>query len=151
MCWPPYWVRHDICWKWMKLVSLFQIEPQFYAVTLIIAGTAGSDQLWLWRKQVIGGQYGPMVSIEPAAPGSVPSTAKKIHRKKIVDAAEVNQRCCVQESGKWLEDVDWTHLVLASGKLVLQNRKQESRLKLVTSCHCCSATAVSILCLRHNN
>ena len=33
---------------------------------------------------------------------------------------EVNQRCCLEESGLWLENVDQGHLVLASGKPVLQ-------------------------------
>ena len=40
----------------------------------------------------------------------------------MVDVAEVNQRQCLEESGQWLENVDRTHLVLASGKLVLQKR-----------------------------
>ena len=31
----------------------------------------------------------------------------------------VNQRRCLEESGQRLENVDQTHLVLASGKLVL--------------------------------
>ena len=38
----------------------------------------------------------------------------------MVDFDEVHQRCCLEESGQWLENVDGTHLVLASGKLVLQ-------------------------------
>ena len=45
--------------------------------------------------------------------------------KKIVDVAEINQRHCLEESGQWLENVDQTRLVLASGKLVLQ--KVESK------------------------
>ena len=39
--------------------------------------------------------------------------------KKIVDVAEVNQQHCLEESGQWLYNVDQTHLLLASGKLVL--------------------------------
>ena len=39
---------------------------------------------------------------------------------KFVAATEVNQQRCLEESGQWLENVDCTHLVLASGKLVLQ-------------------------------
>ena len=35
--------------------------------------------------------------------------------------AEVNQRCCFEEMGQWLENVDQSHLPLTSGKLVLQN------------------------------
>ena len=33
---------------------------------------------------------------------------------------EVNQRYCLEKSGQWLENVDGTHLVHTSGKLVLQ-------------------------------
>ena len=40
--------------------------------------------------------------------------------EKIIYVAEVNQRCWLEESGQWLENVDQTHLVLASGKPVLQ-------------------------------
>ena len=35
--------------------------------------------------------------------------------EKIVDVAEVHQRRCSEESGQWFENVDRTHLVLASG------------------------------------
>ena len=40
---------------------------------------------------------------EPAAPDSIPSI--NVKRKKIVDVAEVNQRPCLEESVKWLENV----------------------------------------------
>ena len=43
----------------------------------------------------------------PAAPGSIP------------DVAEINRRRWLEESGQRLENVDRTHQVLASGKLVL--------------------------------
>ena len=33
----------------------------------------------------------------------------------------VNQRHCFEESGQWLKNVDRTHLVLASGKLISLN------------------------------
>ena len=36
--------------------------------------------------------------------------------------AEVNQWCCLEESGKLLENVDQTHIVPASGKLVLKKK-----------------------------
>ena len=39
---------------------------------------------------------------------------------KFVHLAEINQWRCLEESGQWLENVDGTHLVLASGKLELQ-------------------------------
>ena len=40
--------------------------------------------------------------------------------EKIVEDAKVNQRVCIDESGQCLENIDQTHLVLASGKLVPQ-------------------------------
>ena len=46
---------------------------------------------------------------------SVLCVPKKISEEKIVDVAEVNQRRWLEESGQWLENVDQTHLVLASG------------------------------------
>ena len=56
----------------------------------------------------------------PAAPGLVPSIPKKILKEQINDVAEVNKWRCLDESGQCLENADQTHLVLASGKLVLQ-------------------------------
>ena len=55
---------------------------------------------------------------DPAAPGLIPSALPKI-----VNVAEVNQWRCLEESGQWPENVDRTHLLLASGKPVLQKRK----------------------------
>ena len=40
--------------------------------------------------------------------------------EKNIDVAEVNQRHWLEENGQWLENVDWTHLFLASGKPILQ-------------------------------
>ena len=56
---------------------------------------------------------------DPAALGSIPSIPAISSEGKIVDVAEVNQQHCLEESGQWLENVDRTHQVLASGKLVL--------------------------------
>ena len=39
--------------------------------------------------------------------------------EKIINVAEVNSQHWLEESGQWLDNVDQTHLVLASGKLVL--------------------------------
>ena len=36
---------------------------------------------------------------DPAAPGSIPSIPKKISKQNIADVAEVNQWCCLVESG----------------------------------------------------
>ena len=48
---------------------------------------------------------------DPAAPGLIPI---------IPNVAEVNQRHWIKESGPSVENVDRTHLVLDSDKLVLQ-------------------------------
>ena len=54
----------------------------------------------------------------------IPSIPPKISEKKNVDGAEVNQqRHLVEESGLWLENVERTHLALASGKPLLQKDK----------------------------
>ena len=58
---------------------------------------------------------------DPSAPDLIPSVPKNISDEQIVDVAEINQRLNVRESQQWLENVDQTHLVLASGKLVLQH------------------------------
>ena len=64
-----------------------------------------------------------MVSIlasRPSCPGFDSLIPKKFSEEKNVDVAEVYQRRCLEESGQWLENVARTHLVLASGKPVLQ-------------------------------
>ena len=55
---------------------------------------------------------------DPAAPGLILTVPKMF--PKIIDVSEGNQPLCLEESGLWLENVDSTHLVLASGKPVLQ-------------------------------
>ena len=57
---------------------------------------------------------------DPAAPGLIPSIPQNFTEENIVNVAEVNQQRCIEESGQRLENVDQTHLVLASGMLVLQ-------------------------------
>ena len=44
-----------------------------------------------------------------------PEFPKIFPLKKIVNVAEVNQQHCLEESGQWLENVDQTQLVMASG------------------------------------
>ena len=58
----------------------------------------------------------------PSALGSIPSIPKK-SEENIINVAKVNQRHLLEESGLWLENVDWTHLVPASGMLDLQKVK----------------------------
>ena len=55
----------------------------------------------------------------PAAPDFILSVPK-CSKKNIIEDAEVNQRSWLEESGHWLENVDVTRLVLASGKPVQQ-------------------------------
>ena len=57
---------------------------------------------------------------DPAAPGAIPSVSNKFSEEKIVDVVEVSQQSCLEESGQWLENIEWNRLVQASGKLVLQ-------------------------------
>ena len=57
---------------------------------------------------------------DPAAPGLNPSVPEIFSEKKIIDVAEVNQQRWLEESGQCLESVKQAHLVLASGKPVLQ-------------------------------
>ena len=57
---------------------------------------------------------------DPAAPGSIPCIPEIISEENIIKVAEVNQRQWLEESGQWLENVDQTNFVLASGKPVLQ-------------------------------
>ena len=54
-----------------------------------------------------------------ASPPAWGLNPKNFHRK-IIDVAEANQQRWLEESGQWLENVDQTLQVLASGKSVLQ-------------------------------
>ena len=49
---------------------------------------------------------------------------------KIIDVAEVNQRPWLEESGQWLENVERTHLVLSSGKPLLQKVDSQHKFAL---------------------
>ena len=68
-----------------------------------------------------------MVSIlaSRSSQGSIPCIPKIISEENIIGFTEVNQWRSQEENGQWLENVDRTHLELASGKLVLQ--KSNSR------------------------
>ena len=78
------------------------------------------------REVKFWGQHSTMVRIlasEPSCPGfDSQHYAKILSDEIIIDIAEVNQRGWLEERGQWLESVDRTHLVLASGKPVLQKR-----------------------------
>ena len=67
---------------------------------------------------------------DPAALGSSPSFTEFFSEEKISDVAKVIQQRWLEENGLWLENVDRTHLVLASGsgKPVLQKDRIKSTL-----------------------
>ena len=65
-----------------------------------------------------------MVSILASSPSCPGFNSQNFIRGKIIDVAEVNQCCWLEESEHWLENVDQTHLVLASGSPVLQKSKK---------------------------
>ena len=56
----------------------------------------------------------------PAAPGSDLGIPIFLGKLILMLLDQVNQWRCLEESGKRLENVDRTHLVLARGKLVIQ-------------------------------
>ena len=56
--------------------------------------------------------------LTPVAPGS--------HPKIYFDVAEIFRRRWLEESGQMFQNVFQTHLVLASGKLLLQKRMRTS-------------------------
>ena len=55
-----------------------------------------------------------------------------------LNVAEVNQLCWLEESGQWLENVDQTYLVLASGKPVLQKIGPQLKDVMAPDCACLS-------------
>ena len=73
-----------------------------------------------WTRTTSIAQWLAFLLLDPGAPGSIPSISGIFSAEKNVDVAEVNQQCCLEESVQWLENLDQTHIVPASGKLVLQ-------------------------------
>ena len=65
-------------------------------------------------------QWLAYLPLDPAALSLIPRVPKKNSVEKIVHAADLKQQHCLEKSGQCLENVDQTHLVLASGKLVQQ-------------------------------
>ena len=84
---------------------------------MIKKGNKG-DVLRVWVKRW---QHSTMGSIplDPAASSSIPSIPE-IFSEEFFYVAEVNQWCWLEESGQSLENVDQNHLVVATGKSVLQ-------------------------------
>ena len=50
-------------------------------------------------------QWLPWLLLDPPAPGLIPCIPDMFSVEKIVDVAKVNQRCCLEEIGQWLENV----------------------------------------------
>ena len=94
--------------------------------------TSCGNKHWPWME----GQHSTKVSIiasRHSSPGFDYQCSKKNSEEKIVDVAEANQWCCLEQSGQWFKNVVWTHIVLASGKLVLQ--KHWPRKMSGSACH----------------
>ena len=51
-------------------------------------------------------QWSAYLLLDPAAPGLILSISGIFSEEKIVNVAEVNQRCCLEESVKGLENVE---------------------------------------------
>ena len=60
-----------------------------------------------------------ILAFGPNCPGSYSQHYLQNILGKNANVAEVNQWRCLEERERWLKNVDQTHLVLASGKLVL--------------------------------
>ena len=52
----------------------------------------------------------------PSCPGFNSQRSQNFFRGRNVDVAEINQRCCLEESEQCLENANRTYLVLANGK-----------------------------------
>ena len=82
----------------------------------------GSDALVRWVSLGFGrGQHSTLFSSgRPRCPGFDSLGSQKFSEEKIFKVAVVNQWYWLDESGQWLENVERSHVVLVSGKLVLQ-------------------------------
>ena len=67
-------------------------------------------------------QHSKMVNILAAKPNSLGFNSKRSQKFSSGKIVEENQLRKLQESRQWLKYVDRTHLVLVSGKIVLQKR-----------------------------
>ena len=102
---------------------LKQQEVNFLISITLKQNNKLGDKWWQWCW--LSWQLSTMVSILASGP-----SCHRFHswdswyfsKEKIVTFAEVNQCRCLEDSGQWLENVDWTHLVQASGKLVIQKK-----------------------------
>ena len=77
-----------------------------------------SLQLNYWNVWKVALDRGSILASHPAAPGYIPSFPQKIQ----VETISMWLRCWLEKSGQWLGNVDRTHLVMTSGKLVLQKK-----------------------------
>ena len=54
--------------------------------------------------------------------GKIAKDSQRSHGGRLVHVAEVNQGRWLERSGQWLENIDRTHLGLASGKPLLKTQ-----------------------------
>ena len=84
----------------------------------------------LWNNGRLGVQHRIIVRIlgsVPSCPGFDLQHSWSFSEENIVDVAGVYLSSRWEESGQWLENVDRTHLVLASGKLDLQKMMEDKK------------------------
>ena len=72
-----------------------------------------------------GGGGGIVQRLQNRCPRFESQHSRNFLKEKMVDLVEVNQRGCIEESGQWHDNINRTHLVMASGKLVLQNKNKQ--------------------------
>ena len=70
------------------------------------------------NQSLLAQHRGCILASHPAVQGSILGIPENL----FFDVAEIYRRHRLEESGQRVEIVDWAHLILASGKLVLQKR-----------------------------
>ena len=135
----PYWSvpvsvewRFATAWRWTSwnwkaahiTMKIIQSRNNFHSwfwtsgdSSYCCHGRDKWDSCFPWRSKTVL-NHGTMVSIRTWFQTKLLQV--RFPQEKIVDAVDVHQRRWFEESWQWLEKIDRTPLVLASGKLVLQ-------------------------------
>ena len=75
-----------------------------------------SETLCMYKAWGAAKQRGSILASHPRAPSLIPSIPPKKFRGKTINVADIIQWCWLEDSRQWLENVDWTNVVRASGK-----------------------------------
>ena len=107
--------------KWVSILAIFLFPVDLIRHSNLLFST------WVKVNKYYllgggGGQQSTMISILASRPSCLwfNSQHSQNFQRIYFDIAEVNHRCWLEERGQLLENVNWTHLVLASGKPLLQ-------------------------------